>query len=201
MCVCVCVCVCVRMYKCECAQVHVGGEGPGRGDRSQAGPEAGAGQLAAAATNLKMEARRAKNNNSRARGGELWPMTRRVAGCRRQQNKQMEPGRPLQIPTVAPSKDPILGPVGHELGFPNMPKLAPSSTYQPPFYQGQVAAALRGAAQLPSYARAQPCLRSSPSSQAYYLGQSLLDMAKCYRDIHLSINLGTLRKVESSILM
>lgn len=38
----------------------------------------------------------------------------------------MEPGRPLQLPTVAPSRDPILGPVGHELGFPNMPKLAPA---------------------------------------------------------------------------
>lgn len=111
-------------------------------------------------------------------------MTRRVAGCRRQQNKQMEPGRPLQVPTVAPSRDPILGPVGHELGFPNMPKLAPQLHYQPPFYQGQVAAALRGGAQLPSYARAQPCLCSSPSSQAYYLGQSLRNAIEI--SIHLS---------------
>lgn len=68
---CECVRACVCMYKCECAQVHVGGEGPGRGDRSQAGPEAGAGQLAAAATNLKMEARRAKTTTPEAEGGSF----------------------------------------------------------------------------------------------------------------------------------
>lgn len=81
-------------------------------------------------------------------------MTRRGEACRQQQNKQMEPGWPLQIPTVAPSKDPILGPVGHELGFQTCQSW-PQLHYQPPFYPGQVAAALRGG---PSWVRAQPCL-------------------------------------------
>lgn len=81
-------------------------------------------------------------------------MTRRGEACRQQQNKQMEPGWPLQIPTVAPSKDPILGPVGHELGFQTCQSWS-QLHYQPPFYPGQVAAALRSG---PSWVRAQPCL-------------------------------------------
>lgn len=83
-------------------------------------------------------------------------MTRRGAGRRQQQNKQMEPGWPLQIPTVAPARDPILGPVGHELGIQTCQSW-PQLHHQPPFYPGQVAAALRSRH---GGTRAQPCLRS-----------------------------------------
>lgn len=109
-------------------------------------------------------------------------MTRRGAGCRRQQNKQMEPGRPLQIPTVAPSRDPILGPVGHELGFPNMPKLAPSSTTSLHFIKAKLQ---QPCAACPASQLCQGTTLLAPKS----IITSLLPrpkLAKCYRDIHLS---------------
>lgn len=73
-----CVCVCLCMYKCECGQAHVGGEGPGRGDRSQAGPKLAQGSLQLQQPTWKWRLGRPLAGQHR----ELWPMTRRVAGCK-----------------------------------------------------------------------------------------------------------------------
>lgn len=76
MCVCVCVYVQVRVWAGACwrRRSRTGRSKPG-------GPEAGAGQLAAAATDLKMEARQAKTTTPEAEGGAS---ANDEAGCRLQ---------------------------------------------------------------------------------------------------------------------
>jgi hypothetical protein len=114
------------MYKCECASEGVGGACHHVGGAIRTGhasKPAAQGSCSCSCRNLKWR-QAGKGRWTSHEGGVLWPMTRRGGGSRQQQNKQMEPGRPLPMPTISTyissssPKMPILGPVGHELlGF------------------------------------------------------------------------------------
>lgn len=102
------------------------------GPSKPGGPEAGAGQLQLQQPGMEASSPArplaGQHPKTTLQRGALANDEAR-AGRRQQQNKQLEPGWPLQLPTVAPARDPILGPAGHELGelgLPNMPKLAPA---------------------------------------------------------------------------